>query len=78
MGHAWYGTDLVDRQKRMLSLSTTKWRVHPGWNGIPGKVTAKDGVYRLSASGAKEIGTRAARAITNADSVDGKKIRSAA
>lgn len=75
MGHAWYDTDMTERQKHSHSLSTIDWRVRPEWAGIAGKVTQKDGVYKLSASGAKEIGTRAARAITNADSVDGKKIR---
>ena len=76
MGHAWYDTDLAERQKHILSLSEINWRVHQDWNGIAGKVTQKDGVFKLAASGAKEIGTRAARAITNSDSVDGRKIRS--
>jgi hypothetical protein len=75
MGHAWYDTDLAEREKHILSLSKIDWRVRQEWNGIAGKVTQKDEVFKLSASGAKEIGTRAARAITNADSIDGRKIR---
>jgi hypothetical protein len=76
MGHAWYDTDLALRQKHIRSLSEINWRVRSEWNGIAGKVTGsdKDG-YKLSASGAKEIGTRAARAITNPESADGKRIR---
>lgn len=75
MGHAWYDTDLLLRERHVQSLSAIDWRVHEAWAGIAGKVTEKDGVFRLSASGAKEIGTRAARAIINPESVDGKKIR---
>jgi hypothetical protein len=75
MGHAWYDTDKGAQQRHVQSLSEIDWKVGQAWAGIAGKVALKDGVYRLSASGAKEIGTHAARAITNADSVDGKKIR---
>ncbi len=75
MGNAWYDTDLSKRSEHLASLSEINWRVRPEWNGIAGKVTEKDGVYKLSASGAKEIGNRAARALTSAQSADGKKIR---
>lgn len=79
MGHAWYDTDMALRQTHIRSLSEINWRVRPAWNGIAGNVTGNDeDGYRLSAASAKEIGTRATRALTNPGSNDGGKVRASA
>jgi hypothetical protein len=90
MGHAWVETNLPKQFEFKAALSEINWRVDPRWQGIAGKVSQKtekkkvdgktvrepiDGEYTLAASGAKEIGSAAARALTSPDTVAGRKVR---
>jgi len=92
MGHAWFAGDINRQREYREALDRINWVVGPEWNGIAGRVTEKtlkkkvDGKtvtetvsdeYTLAASGAKEIGTRAVRALTNPTSTDGEMVRRA-
>lgn len=90
MGHAWVETNLPLQHQHAASLSNINWRVGTRWQGIAGKVANKqekkkvdgktirvpiEGEYSLAASGAKEIGSRAVRALTSPDTNDWKTVR---
>ncbi|MCP3912140.1 MAG: hypothetical protein GY713_14425 [Actinomycetia bacterium] len=90
MGHAWVVVDMPKQHEHRAALGEINWRVDPRWQGVAGKVsqaTVKKKVdgktvrellpdeYTLAASGAKEIGGAAVRALTNPDTVAGRKVR---
>jgi hypothetical protein len=90
MGHAWVEVNLPKQHEHRASLSDINWRVRPEWGGIAGKVapaTVKRKVdgkpvvetipdeFTLAASGAKEIGAAAVRALTNPETNAGRAIR---
>lgn len=90
MGHAWVDVNLPKQHEHRAALAEINWRVGPAWQGIAGKIspaivkrkvdgkTVKETVpdeFTLAASGAKEIGAKAVRALTNPDSNDGRAVR---
>ncbi len=90
MGHEWVVGARPKQSEYASALRDVDWRVGPAWQGIAGKVAPQtikrkiDGKvrtevvpnsYTLAASGAKEIGARAVRALTNPDSNDGRAVR---
>ncbi len=84
MGHAWFEVSRPEQEQHKKTLSDVDWRVSPSWQGIAGKVSNKidknskaviEGEYMLAASGAKELGSAAVRALTKPDSVAGRKVR---
>ena len=90
MGNAWVDVNLPKQFEYKAALSEINWRVGPSWQGVAGKVsqatkktkvdgkTVKEPIpdeYTLAASGAKEIGSTAVRALTNPDSAPGRRVR---
>jgi DNA-sulfur modification-associated len=90
MGNAWVDVSLPKQAEYQAALKDIDWRVSLRWQGVAGKVsqavekkkidgkTVREpikGEYRLAASGAKEIGSAAVRALTSPESVAGKRIR---
>jgi hypothetical protein len=90
MGHAWVEHDLRRQGEYLDALGRINWRVRPEWNGIAGKVTEAKvkrkidgktvtevvpGEYTLAASGAKEIGAAAVRALTNPETNAARAVR---
>ena len=90
MGNAWFTGDINRQQEFRDALQQISWNVGPEWNGVAGKVTERtlkkkidgktvtekvEGEFSLAASGAKEIGSRAVRALTNPASTDGRMVR---
>lgn len=90
MGHAWVDVNLPKQHEYRAALKEINWHVGPRWQGIAGKVspatqtkkvdgkTIKEVIpdeYTLAASGAKEIGSAAVRALTNPESAPGKRVR---
>ena len=90
MGHAWVDVNLPLQHEYRAALEEINWTVGPNWQGVAGKVVPKkvkkkvDGKtvteeipdeYTLAASGVKEIGAAAVRALTNPNSAKGAAIR---
>ena len=90
MGHAWFDVNLPKQHEYRASLTEINWRVGPAWQGVAGKVSQKtvkkkvDGKivrepvpdeFKLAASGAKEIGATAVRALTNPETAIANKVR---
>jgi len=90
MGHDWVDVNLPRQHEHRASLTEINWRVGDAWTGIAGKVTPRtikrkiDGKtvmevipdeYTLAASGAKEIGAAAVRALTNPGTNAGQAVR---
>jgi hypothetical protein len=90
MGNAWFEVNLPKQFEYKAALKEINWRVSPAWQGVAGKVAAAydtkkvDGKtvreerpdeYTLAASGAKEIGGNAVRALTRPDTAVGRRVR---
>lgn len=90
MGHDWFEVNLPKQFEHKAALGEINWRVGPRWQGVAGKVspatvkkkidgkTVKEpipGEFTLAASGAKEIGSAAVRALTQPETIAGKKVR---
>jgi hypothetical protein len=90
MGHAWFEVNRPLQEQHKETLENVDWRVSPNWQGIAGKVSEKtetrkvdgktvpkvlEGEYKLAASGAKELGGAAVRALTNPETVLGRRVR---
>jgi hypothetical protein len=90
MGHAWFEVNRPLQEQHKKTLEDVDWRVSPNWQGIAGKVSEKTetrkvdgksvpatlkGEYKLAASGAKELGAAAVRALTNPDTVLARRVR---
>jgi hypothetical protein len=91
MGHAWVETNLPLQAEHGKSLEKINWRVDERWGGIAGKValktkkvknaegkTVKEEIpdeWELAAASAKQIGPLAVRALTNASTNVGRRVR---
>jgi hypothetical protein len=90
MGNPWFEVSMPKQAEHMKALGEIDWDVGPAWQGVAGKVSRKvvkrkvDGKtvreevqdeYTLAASGAKELGAAAVRALTNPESVAGGRVR---
>jgi hypothetical protein len=84
MGHPWFEVNRPLQEQYTTALAEIDWHVSPTWQGIAGKIspkidksnkTAIAGEYTLAASGAKELGSAAVRALTNPDTVMGRRVR---
>lgn len=87
MGHPWFEINLPRQAESEQALGEIDWVVSPAWQSIAGKVSPKTrrvggktvrvgtDEWKLAASGAKELGNMAVRALTNRDSVPGRLVR---
>jgi hypothetical protein len=90
MGHPWFEVNLPKQAQHKAFLREIDWRVGAAWQGIAGKVSPKiekrkvdgkmkqekvPGQFTLAASGAKELGSAAVRALTNPTSAAGRLVR---
>ncbi|MEV5960696.1 hypothetical protein AB0L70_02970 [Kribbella sp. NPDC051952] len=76
MGNPWFEVNMPKQDQHKRFLGEIDWRVGPAWQGIAGKVRrTSDDEFTLAASGAKELGSAAVRALTNPDTVAGRAVR---
>jgi len=90
MGHPWFEVNLPKQFEHRTYLGDINWRVGPSWQGVAGKVSPKEvkrkvngktvreivpDEYTLAASGAKELGAAAVRALTNPTTNAGRAVR---
>jgi hypothetical protein len=88
MGNAWFEVNMPLQAQHKKALGEIDWRVSPAWQGIAGKVSRvadkqkgrgkserTTAEYRLAASGAKEVGGAAVRALTVPSSAAGRAVR---
>jgi hypothetical protein len=93
MGNPWFEVNRPKQAEHVTALTEIDWRVSPAWQGIAGKVSPRvekqkingktvrvpvDGEFALAASGAKELGAAAVRALANPESKDGRLVRNVA
>lgn len=90
MGHPWFEVNRPKQAEHLKALGDIDWKVSPAWQGVAGKVSAKvtkrtvagkvvtekvPNTYQLAASGAKELGGAALRALTKPDTNAGRAVR---
>ncbi|TDD62354.1 hypothetical protein E1263_04150 [Kribbella antibiotica] len=89
MGNPWFEVNLPKQEQHKRFLREIDWRVGLAWQGIAGKVSkvpkpkvaskvagdTSEDEFALAASGAKELGSAAVRALTNPETLAGRAVR---